>query len=65
MPNRHRMLALLFSLTAASAAAQSTPPIERLSFFEGTWAMEGAPADGDYADDRSNPLRRGIVDGRH
>lgn len=38
------MLALLFSLIAASAAAQSTPPAERLSFFEGTWAREGAGA---------------------
>lgn len=31
-------------LAEFNPAAQSTPPVERLAVFEGTWAREGAPA---------------------
>src|SRR5262245_45763221 len=39
-----RVLTLIASLSVAPAAAQTTPPAERLAVFEGTWAREGAPA---------------------
>jgi hypothetical protein len=48
MPNRHRVAVLIcFALAALagfSSSAQPTPPVERLSVFEGTWTREDAPA---------------------
>ena len=41
---RPSLVILVAALSVASAAAQSSPPVERLSVFEGTWAREGAPA---------------------
>lgn len=45
MPIRHQVAILVLGLSVASGAAQSPPPVERLSVFEGTWAREGAPTD--------------------
>jgi hypothetical protein len=47
MPNRRRavrLLSFVFVALAGFDPAAQTPPVERLSVFEGTWTREDAPA---------------------